>query len=82
MENLNQEEGSIEYEPVGILRCCGYELLFMVPVVGLIVFLVLSFGKKSNKNLNTRNLARSYLGRYIVLLVLIIGVGLYCTFAG
>ena len=57
-----------EYRPIGMWGYFGYELLFMIPIVGLIMVLIFSFGGTANKNL--KNFARSQFCIWIVIAVL------------
>lgn len=57
-----------EYRPIGMWGYFGYELLFAIPFVGIILLIVFSFAA-SNKNL--RNFARSYFCVLIIVLVII-----------
>lgn len=63
-----------EYKPISMWGYFGYEILFAIPCVGLILLLVFSFGGARNKNL--RNFARSYFCVYIVLFVFILFMSL------
>ena len=45
----------------------GYEILFAIPLIGIILILVFSFGGAKNKNL--RNFARSYFCGLIIVLI-------------
>ena len=64
MENLPNE-----YKPLGAWTYFGYQLLFAVPLVGLIFLIVFSF---DNSNINRRNFARSYWCSYILAAIFII----------
>ena len=46
-----------EYEPISMCGYFGYEILFSIPVIGLICLIVFSIGAK---NVNKKNFARSY----------------------
>ena len=46
-----------KYAPISAWGYFGYELLFCLPVAGLILLIVFSF---SNKNVNRRNFARAH----------------------
>ena len=59
-----------EYRPIGMWGYFGYELLFMIPIVGLIMVLVFSFGGTANKNL--KNFARSQFCIWIIVIVLVV----------
>ena len=47
-----------EYKPIGMWGYLGYEILFSLPVVGIVFLLIFSLG--GTKNINLRNFARSY----------------------
>ena len=61
---------SEEYRPITMWGYFGYEILFSIPLVGLILILVFSFGGTHNKNL--RNFARSYFCYGIVMIIVVI----------
>lgn len=68
-----------DYEPIGMWGYFGYQLLFMIPVVGWI--LCISFAVMA-KNYNLRNFSRSqfcYLIIYIVIVCLMAGFGVIET---
>ncbi|MDU1412802.1 MAG: hypothetical protein E6929_08305 [Clostridium sp.] len=58
-----------EYKPISMWGYFGYQLLFSIPCVGIILLLVFSFGGTKNKNL--RNFARSYFCFIILISVII-----------
>ena len=55
-----------EYKPISMWGYFGYEILFSIPIVGLILLLIFSF---SSKNINKRNFARSYFCYTIIILL-------------
>ena len=55
---FNENNVPAEYQPISMWGYFGYELLFSIPCIGLILLLVFSFGGTKNKNL--QNFARSY----------------------
>lgn len=57
-----------EYRPISMWGYFGYEILFMIPVVGWIILVVFALGGTSN--VNVKNFARSYFCLLIILLVL------------
>ena len=62
-----------EYKPLGMWAYFGFELLFAIPVVGIILLIVFACGGTSNINL--KNFARSYFcGLLISLAVLLVVV--------
>ena len=67
-----------EYKPISMWGYFGYEILFSIPLIGLICLLIFAFGGTKNKNL--KNFARSYFCMFIVACVSIailisLGVG-------
>lgn len=62
-----------EYKPISMWGYFGYEILFSIPLVGLILLLVFSFGGTRNKNL--KNFARSYFCFLILLVILLVVIG-------
>ncbi|OLA77673.1 MAG: hypothetical protein BHW45_01840 [Roseburia sp. CAG:197_41_10] len=58
-----------EYRPISMWGYLGYQILFALPCVGLILLLVFSFGGTKNKNL--KNFARSYFCVLIIAVVLV-----------
>ena len=74
-----------EYKPISMWGYFGYELLFSIPCVGLILLLVFSFG--GTQNVNLKNFARSYFCLLIIAVVLILilagifGVGSITAFS-
>ena len=66
--NLNNQAGiTEEYKPISMWGYFGYELLFSIPCIGLIVLIVLAV---SAKNVNVKNFARSYFCFLIILGIL------------
>ena len=66
--NLNNQAGiPEEYKPISMWGYFGYELLFSIPCIGLIVLIVLAV---SAKNVNVKNFARSYFCFLIILAIL------------
>lgn len=59
-----------EYKPISAWGYFGYQLLFAVPLVGLILLIVFSLG--GTRNINLRNFARSYFCIYLLGLIFII----------
>ena len=61
------------YKPISMWGYFGYELLFSIPIVGLVLLLVFSFGE--TQNLNLRNFARSYFCFLIIMIILGVIIG-------
>lgn len=70
MSNNVSENIPEEYRPISMWGYFGYEILFSIPCVGLILLLVFSFG--GTKNYNLRNFARSYFCYMIVVGILMV----------
>lgn len=67
---------AFSYQPISMWGYFGYNILFMIPIVGLIFVLIYSLG--GTRNINLRNYARSYfciLIIFAVLFVLLVGSG-------
>lgn len=66
--NMGFDENSIpeEYRPISMWGYFGYQILFAIPCVGLIMLLVFSFGGTKNKNF-----ARSYFCMLIIGVILV-----------
>lgn len=67
-----------ELRPIGMWGYFGYQLLFAIPCVGFIFLCVFALG--GTKNVNLRNLARSYfcliiIGLVIAILTMVLGGG-------
>lgn len=56
------------YRPLTMWEYFGYEILYAIPIVGLIFLLIHAFGNTKNQNL--KNFARSYFCYLIVILVI------------
>lgn len=70
MDNQNQNIPE-ELRPISMWGYFGYEILFSIPCVGLILLLVFSFG--GTRNINLKNFARSYFC-FLLLAVVLIGI--------
>ena len=64
-----------QYKPLSPWAYIGYQILFGLPLIGIIMVFVFAF---SNENLNRRNYARSYL--YMWALLLGIGIIIFIFF--
>ncbi len=62
---------SEEFRPISPWGYIGYQILFSIPIVGLICILIYAFGN-SNKNINLRNFAKSYL--YIIIIIVVLSI--------
>lgn len=70
-------EGSEQFKPISSWGYIGYTILFVIPVIGWICLIVFAL---SNKNVNRRNLARSYWCALLVAVILTAAVGLLSYF--
>lgn len=57
-----------EYQPISMWGYFGYEILFSIPIAGIIIALVFAF---TAKNKNVKNFARSYFCFLIIVAVLV-----------
>ncbi|MDE6597543.1 MAG: ABC transporter permease [Clostridia bacterium] len=80
MTNIEKEEINrlpAKYRPLGAWAYFGYQLLFSIPLVGLICIIVFAC---SGDNINRRSYARSFFCVYIIvgivlIIVLVVGGG-------
>ena len=63
-------ESSEEFKPISMWGYFGYELMFSIPLVGLILLIVFSTG--GTRNVNLKNFARSYFCYYIIVAVIVV----------
>lgn len=56
---IKKGENYFDDEPLSTLNFLGYQILFSIPILGIIMLLICSFSKEININL--RNFARAYL---------------------
>lgn len=71
--NQNYPMDKYDYKPISMWGYFGYEILFAIPLVGLICLIIFSFG--GAKNINVRNFARSYFCFLIVMVILLLVFG-------
>lgn len=57
-----------EYKPISPWGYIGYQILFSIPIIGFICILIYAFGD-SNKNINLRNFAKSYIYVYLIIVL-------------
>ena len=67
-----------EYKPISAWGYLGYELLFMIPIIGFILLIVFSFAPA---NKNVKNFARSYFCLLIIVVIIAIILGASGLFA-
>ena len=58
-----------EYKPITPIGYIGYQLLFSIPIIGLIFLIVYACG--GSGNINVKNYARSFILMYVISFVLI-----------
>ena len=68
----------VEYRPLSPWAYLGYNILFGIPVIGLICLFVFAF---SNANINRRNYARSFFCVYAILIIVCVVFGMAGGFA-
>lgn len=59
-----------KYTPISAWGYVGYQLLFSIPLIGLIILCIYAFG--NTENINLKNYAKSYFCIMLVLIILII----------
>ena len=57
-------------ETVSVWGYLGYQILFLIPVIGLVVLLFLTLGGTDNRNI--RNFATAYLCKIFILMIIVI----------
>ncbi|MFC2735042.1 MAG: hypothetical protein ACFN2Z_06345, partial [Oribacterium sp.] len=68
LQNYGEPAIPPEYRPITMWGYVGYSLLFSIPLVGLILILIFSFG--GTTNINLRNYSRSLLCLMLIFLVI------------
>ena len=64
-----------EYKPIGMWGYFGLNILFSIPLIGLIFILIFSFGGTKNKNLC--NFARSFFCWMVISVVLLVALAIF-----
>ena len=72
MEENNDVNVPEEYKPISPLGYIGYNILFAIPIIGLIFVIVFAVGGTHNQNL--KNYARSFVISYVLVFVLLLVV--------
>ena len=70
----------LAYKPLSAWGYVGYQILFSIPLVGLVCLIIFSCGASSNKSLT--NFARSYWCWLLVLFVILLFVCIVCLILG
>lgn len=58
-----------KYRPLGAWSYFGYQLLFMIPLIGFICLVIFAL---SDSNINRRSFARSYFCVYVIVITIIV----------
>ena len=67
---MNKDNIPEEYKPISMWGYFGYEILFSLPIIGIILLIVFSLG--GTKNINLINFARSYFCIIIIISIVLI----------
>ncbi len=62
-------EGSDQFKPISAWGYVGYSILFCIPIIGWIIWLVFAF---SSKNINRRSYARSFFCHFLLWFIVFI----------
>ena len=68
-EGMQRTQISGRYEPIGMWDYFLYDILFLIPLVGIILLIIFSVGGTENKNL--RNYARSFFCIKIIWIIIL-----------
>ena len=68
-----------EYKPITMWGYFGYQILFSIPIVGIILLLVFAFG--GTKNINLKNFARSYFC-FLIIVAIVVAIASTTILAG
>ena len=73
-----------EYKPISAWGYFGYNILFSIPIVGIICLIIFSF---DSSNINRRSYARSFFIIYLIISIVFLisilffgGLGLFSSF--
>ena len=67
---MNKDNIPEEYKPISMWGYFGYEILFSLPIIGIILLIVFSLG--GTKYINLKNFARSYFCIIIIISIVLI----------
>lgn len=62
-------DGPEKFKPISAWGYVGYSILFCIPIIGWIIWIVFAF---SGKNINRRSFARSYFCHFLLLLIVFV----------
>ena len=68
--NVRNYDPTKDYTPIGMWGYFGYEILFAIPVIGWLCLIIFALG--GTKNVNLRNLARSWFCLDIIAIVVVL----------
>lgn len=74
--NNNTNNIPQNYKPLSPWAYFGYQILFSLPIIGLILLLIFAF---NNDNINRKNFARSYFCTYLLALIIVVIVVIITT---
>ena len=69
-QRITKENLPYEFQPISMWGYFGYQILFMIPIIGFILLIVFALG--GTKNVNLKNSARSYFCVTIIVLVVVL----------
>lgn len=69
-QRITKENLPYEFQPISMWGYFGYQILFMIPIIGFILLIVFALG--GTKNVNLKNFARSYFCVTIIVLVVVL----------
>ena len=69
-QRITKENLPYEFQPISMWGYFGYQILFMIPIIGFIILIVFALG--GTKNVNLKNFARSYFCVTIIILVVVL----------
>lgn len=61
-----------KYRPISAWGYFGYQILFSIPLIGIILLIVFAL---SDSNINRRNFARSYFCVFVLIIIVLILFG-------
>ena len=66
--SINEDNLPEEYKPISMRGYFGYDIVFIIPIIGWILIFMFAFG--SEENVNVRNLARSRICTLVIAMIL------------
>ena len=62
--SFNEDNLPEKYKPISMWGYLGYDIVFMIPIVGWILIFMFAFSRE--ENVNVRNLARSRICTWVI----------------